>query len=90
MDPQVIIWQHDPDERLDLTRLWPISGMSRAQRLYGGTFPEAFLDEPVVIGWTWALGGPRSRRPSALPPRAITRPPSLPLQRPESRRDPPP
>lgn len=74
-DPQVIVWQRDPDERLDLSQLWPVSGMSRMQRLYGGRFPAAFLDEPVVIGWTWALGGPRSSRPAAWPPRAIVRTP---------------
>lgn len=62
-DPQVIVWQRDPDERLDLSQLWPVSGMTRTQRLYGGKFPKAFLDAPVVIGWTWALGGPRSARP---------------------------
>lgn len=62
-DPQVIIWQREPDERLDLTQLWPISGMTRTQRLYGGIFPAEFLDAPLVVEWSWALGGPRSARP---------------------------
>ena len=57
-NPQVIVWQRDPDERLDLTQLWPVSGMSREQRLYGGIFPAEFLDAPLVIEWNWALGGP--------------------------------
>lgn len=64
MDPQVIVWQRDPDERLDLTQLWPVAGMTRTQRMYGGTFPADFLDAPQVIGWSWALGGPRSPRPA--------------------------
>lgn len=77
-DPQVIVWQRDPDERLDLSQLWPVPGMSREQRLYGGRFPAAFLDEPVVIGWSWSLDGPRSARP--IPPRgrAIVQPPPPP------------
>lgn len=62
-NPQVIVWQHEPDERLDLTQLWPLSGMSRTERLYGGIFPAAFLDAPLVIEWSWALNGPRSPRP---------------------------
>jgi len=78
-DPQVIVWQRDPDERLDLGQLWPVSGMSRTQRLYGGTFPEAFLDAPVVVGWTWALRGARSPRPPVSPPRPVVRaPPAAP------------
>jgi hypothetical protein len=77
-DPQVIVWQRDPEERLDLSQLWPVSGMSRTQRLYGGTFPAAFLDAPVVIGWTWALGGARSPHPPGWPPHSIVRPPSAP------------
>jgi len=64
-NPQVIVWQREPGERLDLTQLWPISGMSRTQRLYGGTFPPEFLDAPMVFGWSWALGGPRSPPPAA-------------------------
>jgi hypothetical protein len=67
-DPQVIVWQRDPDERLDLEPLWPLPGMTREQRLYGSVFPAAFLDAPRVIGWSWALGGPRSARPVAEPP----------------------
>lgn len=59
-NPQVVVWQREPDERLDLTQLWPISGMTREQRLYGGVFPAEFLDAPLVIEWSWALGGPRS------------------------------
>jgi hypothetical protein len=43
-NPQVIVWQREPDQRLDLTQLWPLSGMSRTERLYGGTFPPEFLD----------------------------------------------
>ena len=59
-NPQVIVWQREPDERLDLTVLWPLPGMTREQRLYGGIFPAEFLDAPLVIEWSWALGGPRS------------------------------
>jgi hypothetical protein len=84
LDPQVIVWQRDPDERLDLSQLWPVSGMSRTQRLYGGQFPEAFLDAPIVIGWTWSLGGPRSPRPPVWPPRSIVREPSAPTRAPDS------
>lgn len=58
--PQVVVWQREPDERIDLTQLWPISGMTREQRLYGGVFPAEFLDAPLVIEWSWALGRPRS------------------------------
>lgn len=58
--PQIVVWQREPDERIDLTKLWPISGMTREQRLYGGVFPAEFLDAPLVIEWSWALGGPRS------------------------------
>jgi hypothetical protein len=76
-NPQVIVWQREPDERLDLTQLWPLGGMTRTERLYGGTFPAEFLDAPLVIEWSWALGGPRSLRP-APPPRAIVRPPPRP------------
>jgi hypothetical protein len=83
-DPQVIVWQRDPDERLDLSQLWPVSGMSRTQRLYGGTFPEAFLDAPVVIGWTWALGGPRSPHPPVSPPHSIVRTPPAPPRAPDT------
>lgn len=83
-DPQVIVWQRDPDERLDLSQLWPVSGMSRTQRLYGGRFPEALLDAPVVIGWTWALGGPRSPRPVFSPSGPLVRPPLTPPRRPPS------
>ena len=61
-DPQVIVWQRDPDERLDLTKLWPLSGMTPDQRMYGGIFPAEFLDAELVIEWSWALGGPRSAR----------------------------
>lgn len=61
-NPQVIVWQRDPDERLDLTQLWPVAGMSREQRLYGGIFPPEFLDAPQVIEWNYALGGPRLTR----------------------------
>ena len=72
IDPQVIIWQRDPDERLDLTRLWPVAGMTGEQRLYGGIFPERFLGSPLVIGWTWSLGGSRLPPPSS-PSRPIIR-----------------
>ncbi len=75
--PQVIVWQRDPDERLDLTQLWPLDGMSRTERLYGGIFPAEFLDAPLVLGWTWSLGGPRSPHP-APPQRPIVRWPSTP------------
>lgn len=77
MDPQVIVWQREPDERLDLTQLWPVAGMTRTQRMYGGTFPSELLDAPQVISWSWALGGPRSARP-ALQGRPIVLPPALP------------
>lgn len=83
-DPQIIVWQRDPEERLDLSQLWPVSGMSRTQRLYGGTFPKEFLDAPVVIGWTWALAGPRSVRRLILPHRSIVRPPPSPPRTPSS------
>lgn len=63
MEPQVIVWQRDPDERLDLAVLWPIAGMTRTQRMHGGLFPAHLLDAPRVIGWTWFLGGARSARP---------------------------
>lgn len=49
-DVQVIVWQRDPDERLDLEPLWPLPGMTREQWLYGGIFPAEFLDAPRVIG----------------------------------------
>lgn len=62
IEPQVVIWQRDPDERLDLTRLWPLEGMSRTTRLYGGIFPREFLDAPLVVEWSWALGGHRVER----------------------------
>lgn len=68
VNPQVIVWQRDPDERLDLSQVWPVDGMTRTQRMYGGIFPAEFLDAPMVIEWSWALGGPRSPRP-APPPR---------------------
>lgn len=77
VNPQVIVWQREPDERLDLTQLWPLAGMTRTERLYGGTFPAEFLDAPMVIEWSWALGGPRSPRP-APPPRPTVRQPPLP------------
>jgi len=73
-EPQVVVWQRDPDERLDLEPLWPLPGMSREQRLYGNVFPPEFLDAPRVIGWSWALGGPRSGRPVASEPPLIRRP----------------
>jgi hypothetical protein len=66
-DPQVVVWQREPDERLDLVQLWPVRGMTAEQRLYGGVFPAEFLDRPMVIEWSWALGGSRSapRPPSS-------------------------
>jgi hypothetical protein len=70
--PQVIVWQRNPDERLDLSQVWPVEGMTRTQRMYGGIFPREFLDAPMVIEWSWALGGPRSPR-SAPPPQPIVR-----------------
>jgi hypothetical protein len=79
-NPQVIVWQREPDERLDLGQLWPIDGMTRTQRLYGGTFPAEFLDAPLVIEWSWALGGPRSPRP-APPSRPAVRIPPPPQPR---------
>jgi hypothetical protein len=78
MDPQVIVWQREPDERLDLVQLWPVAGMTPTQRMYGGKFPAEFLTAPQVIGWTWALGGPRSARPLQPGP-AIVRPPAPPF-----------
>lgn len=71
LHPQVIIWQRDPDERLDLTQLWPLSGMTRTERLHGGVFPPEFLDAPLVIEWSWALDGPRSPRPAPPPSPAV-------------------
>lgn len=85
-DPQVIVWQRDPDERLDLNMLWPVEGMTPTQRLYGGRFPESFLGERAVIGWTWSLGAPRSAHPSASPSRAIVRTPP-PAGQPAGRQD---
>jgi hypothetical protein len=79
-NPQVIVWQRDPDERLDLTQLWPVDGMTRTQRLYGGIFPKEFLDAPLVVEWSWTLGGPRSPRP-APPEQAILRRPLPPQPR---------
>jgi len=63
-NPQVIVWQREPDERLDLTQLWPLQRMTREQRMYGGIFPAKFLDATQVVEWTWALGGARVPRPS--------------------------
>jgi hypothetical protein len=63
-NPQVIVWQRDPDERLDLMQVWPLPNMTREQRMYGGIFPAEFLDEPLVIEWSWMLGGARSPRPA--------------------------
>lgn len=76
-DPQVIIWQRDPDERLDLQPLWPLPGMTREQRLYGNVFPAEFLDAPRVIGWNWGLRGPRMEKAVPEPP-LIRRPPPPP------------
>lgn len=80
-NPQVIVWQREPDERLDLTQLWPLPNMTRTQRLYGGIFPAEFLDAPLVIEWSWALGGARSPPPA---------PPRQPLLRPLPPPPPPP
>jgi hypothetical protein len=80
LNPQVIVWQRDPDERLDLTQLWPLPGMTPTQRMYGGVFPREFLDAPIVIEWNWALNGPRSSRPVLAPP-LIVRPPPPPQPR---------
>ena len=77
LNPQVIVWQRDPDERLDLSQLWPLPFMTPEQRLYGGVFPEEFLDAPLVIEWSWALNGPRSPRPAPVS-RPIVRPPPPP------------
>jgi hypothetical protein len=73
--PQVIVWQRDPDERLDLVKLWPVDGMTREQRLYGGIFPAEFLDAPLVVEWSWALGGPRTARPPAATRSILLSPP---------------
>lgn len=78
MPPQIIVWQRDPDERLDLSLLWPLAGMSREQRLYGDVMPAAFLDAPQVVGWTWFLGGARSARPLRRDPAYIVYPPPPP------------
>lgn len=83
-NPQVIIWQREPDERLDLTQLWPLPEMTRTERLYGGIFPAEFLDAPLVIEWSWALNGPRSPRP-APPTHPAVRPPPPPPTPPPSR-----
>lgn len=80
-DPPPIVWQREPDERLDLTQLWPLRGLSRAQRLYGGIFPAAFLDAPLVIEWSWALGGPRSPPPAPLRGPAVRPAPPAPPPR---------
>jgi hypothetical protein len=77
-NPQVIVWQRDPDQRLDLTQLWPVAFLTREQRLYGGIFPKEFLDAPQVIEWSWALGGPRSPRPRPVSPALIRFPPPPP------------
>lgn len=74
-EPQVIVWQRDPDERLDLVRLWPVPNMTREQRLHGGLFPPNLLDAPMVFEWTWALGGPRAHRPVPYSPRTLVSPP---------------
>jgi hypothetical protein len=75
LNPQVIVWQRDPDERLDLSQSWPLPGMTPTQRLYGGIFPEEFLDAPLVIEWSWALNGPRSPRPAPTPHLFVRPPP---------------
>jgi hypothetical protein len=77
-NPQVIVWQREPDERLDLSQLWPLPFMTPEQRLYGGVFPEEFLDAPLVIEWSWALNGPRSPRPREVQ-RPFIRPPPPPI-----------
>lgn len=74
-NPQVVVWQRDPDERLDLMKLWPLPDMTPEQRLYGGVFPAQFLGAPLVVEWSWALGGPRSARPAPIPPPGLRRPP---------------
>ena len=74
-EPQVIVWQRDPDQRLDLTKVWPIAGLTREERLYGGIFPAEFLDAPLVIEWSWALGGPRSPRPVTFGKSILRTPP---------------
>jgi hypothetical protein len=78
LNPQVVVWQRDPDERLDLSQLWPLPHMTPEQRLYGGVFPREFLDAQLVIEWSWALNGPRSPRPAPVS-RAILRPPPPPV-----------
>ena len=65
-NPQVVVWQRDPDERLDLMKLWPDANLTRDQRLYGGIFPAQFLTAPLVIEWSFAIGGPRSPRPTGV------------------------
>jgi len=75
LNPQVIVWQRDPDERLDLSQLWPLPHMTPEQRLYGGVFPEEFLNAPLVIEWSWALNGPRSPRPAPVSRAILRRPP---------------
>ena len=79
--PQVIVWQRDPDERLDLTKVWPLPGITPTQRLYGGIFPAEFLSAPMVIEWSWALGGPRSPRTTAPLLEVRIPPPPLPPTR---------
>jgi hypothetical protein len=80
-NPQVVIWQREPDERLDLSQLWPLPFMTPEQRLYGGLFPEEFLNAPLVIEWSWALNGPRSPRPAPNPVVRIPPPPTPPQPR---------
>ena len=62
-DPQIIIWQRGSKERLDLQVAWPVAGMSREQRGYGGLIPAEFLDAPLVVQWDYMLGGPMLNRP---------------------------
>ncbi len=71
-NPRVIVWQRDPDERLDLAQVWPVDGVTREQRLYGGIFPKEFLDAPQVIEWSWFLGGPRSTPSLQVSPALIS------------------
>ena len=67
-NPQVVVWQRDPDERLDLMKVWPVANMTPEQRLYGGIFPAKFLSAPLVIQWSFAIGGPRSPSPTPVRP----------------------
>ena len=73
-NPQVVVWQRDPDERLDLRKVWPEANMTPEQRLYGGVFPSQFLTAPLVVEWSFTIGGPRSPRAAAVQAPEVRKP----------------